>query len=357
VLLVVVGPERLPVLARQFGKLLVRARNWLQTSPDAALVMRARQEIEAELAEIKSSLMEVQVVRDEVIGAAKQLEESVKPITSAKIDLNSMVNAPSEPTIARDAPTALAEATESLASSESSPPAEPVLSQPAAPELPPAQDAPPRGRAETQHVNGTAPADGPALTELESINVRLQAIMSDLWALEQQLKQRGALDEGWQPPSTTMQMPAPPSAEMASEQALPADIAAVDSAAPEEDEAVLAARKLLEGLTPMAVSYHTPPAPEPAPETEAASKTAEPTIASADAAPVEGPASPARKARKRRASGNGTPPESNSSTDAGNHVAPAEAPAQPAAKPRRRRASVSAARAEEIETAAKEEAS
>src|SRR5215212_6899372 len=100
VLLVVVGPERLPGLARQAGGFLVRARNWLQTSPDAALVMRARAEIEAELASIKNSLMEVQVVRDEVIGAAKQLGDSVNSIAPPKLDLNSLVNPPAEQTIA-----------------------------------------------------------------------------------------------------------------------------------------------------------------------------------------------------------------------------------------------------------------
>jgi len=99
VLLVVVGPERLPALARQVGQFLVRARNWLQTSPDAALVMRARQEIEAELASIKNSLMEVQVVRDEVLGAAKQFGDSVGSLAPPKLDMNSLVNPPAEPTI------------------------------------------------------------------------------------------------------------------------------------------------------------------------------------------------------------------------------------------------------------------
>src|SRR6266487_2670118 len=94
VLLVVVGPERLPVLARQAGRFLVRARNWLQTSPDAALVLRARAEIEAELASIKNSLMEVQVVRDEVMGAARQFEDSVGSLAPPKLDLNNLVNPP-----------------------------------------------------------------------------------------------------------------------------------------------------------------------------------------------------------------------------------------------------------------------
>ncbi|MFN8502451.1 twin-arginine translocase TatA/TatE family subunit [Kouleothrix sp.] len=83
VLLVVVGPERLPDLARQAGRLLVRGRNWLQSSPDAAMVLRARQEIEQELASLRTSLLEVQSVRDEVIGAARQIEESVESLTTA----------------------------------------------------------------------------------------------------------------------------------------------------------------------------------------------------------------------------------------------------------------------------------
>src|SRR5262249_34932575 len=95
ILLVVVGPERLPGLARQAGQMLVRVRNWVQKSPDAALVMRARQELEQELATLKTSLLEVQNVRDEVLGAAKQIEETVSELTWAKLDVGSLLKAPS----------------------------------------------------------------------------------------------------------------------------------------------------------------------------------------------------------------------------------------------------------------------
>ncbi|MBS1965692.1 MAG: twin-arginine translocase TatA/TatE family subunit, partial [Chloroflexi bacterium SZAS-1] len=78
ILLVVVGPERLPDLARKAGGLLVRARNWIQSSPDAAMVIRARQELEQEIVNLRASLREVQSVRDEVMGAARQIEESVE---------------------------------------------------------------------------------------------------------------------------------------------------------------------------------------------------------------------------------------------------------------------------------------
>src|SRR5690349_19089362 len=91
ILLVVVGPERLPDLARQAGRMLVRGRNWLQSSPDAAMVMRARQEIEQELASLKTSLLEVQSVRDEVLDAAKQIGAEVNSLTAAtKAELNDL---------------------------------------------------------------------------------------------------------------------------------------------------------------------------------------------------------------------------------------------------------------------------
>jgi Sec-independent protein translocase protein TatA len=227
-LLVVVGPERLPGRARQAGTMLVRARNWLQSSPDAALVLRARQELEAELASIRTSLMEVQNVRDEVLGAAKQLEESVSSIASstkdemlgaakqieesvnsiastAKTDLKDPANSTSDQTIAPNTQAAPNQ-TESLAVPDGSP-----ADQPAADELPNPTSVPLSQPAEAQALNGTAPAAAPALAELESINVRLQAIMSDLWALQEQLKQRGSLDPSWQPPSWHMRLPEPES--------------------------------------------------------------------------------------------------------------------------------------------------
>ena len=230
VLLVVVGPERLPGLARQAGGFLVRARNWLQTSPDAALVMRARAEIEAELASIKNSLMEVQVVRDEVLDAARQFEDSVGSLAPPKLDLNSLVNPPAEQTIAANGQTVLAGEAPTLVQPDSTISAGTPLDQRSTLELPDGSSVPTTSPAEAQATNGLAngidhgsvrsePAVGasatPALGELESINIRLQAIMADMWALQQQLKQRGALDQTWQPPSFEVQLPAQETAPLA----------------------------------------------------------------------------------------------------------------------------------------------
>jgi sec-independent protein translocase protein TatB len=346
VLLVVVGPERLPGLARQAGSFLVRARNWLQTSPDAALVMRARAEIEAELASIKTSLLEVQVVRDEVMGAAKQLGDSVGSIAPPKFDLNSMVNPPVEQTIAANGQILPAGETPAPGPPDGTTAADTPLDQRSTLELPEGSSVPSHPPAEAQPTNGLAPglAHGsggsaptiaapaaPALGELESINIRLQAIMADMWALQQQLKQHGALDEGWQPPSFEVQLTAQETAPLAGGE-ISAQPLLPDQ--PIEDQAVLAARKRLEELTPMKVSYHAPPVVEDVPADSAASEVvaadASAPETSAEHTPlVEPPAAPAPKTRKRRAAA--TADQSALATDA----TPAEG--TPAAKTRKRR--------------------
>jgi sec-independent protein translocase protein TatB len=386
VLLVVVGPERLPGLARQAGGFLVRARNWLQTSPDAALVMRARAEIEAELASIKNSLMEVQVVRDEVLGAARQFEDSVGALAPPKLDLNSLVNPPAEQTIAANEQAVLAGEAPTLLP-DSTTAADTPLDQRSTLELPddsmpthlPTEDRPTNG------LNGlaydsvgseptVAASAAPTLDELESINIRLQAIMTDMWALQQQLKQRGALDETWQPPSLDVQLPTPATA-------APAD--PPSPAEPIEDEVVLAARKRLEQLTPMKVSYQAPPAIEDAPADSATSAmvAAEASTAATSAEQatlIEPPAALATKARKRRAAAtadqsaietaetpaDGVPPAKTPKRRTPATVEPiqeaAEAPKNgaPAAKARKRRTpAASAERADETEPVTTEKAS
>ena len=48
IMLLVFGPERLPEFARQAGLFVVRVRDWIQRSPDAAHVLRARADLERE---------------------------------------------------------------------------------------------------------------------------------------------------------------------------------------------------------------------------------------------------------------------------------------------------------------------
>jgi Sec-independent protein translocase protein TatA len=299
VLLVVVGPERLPGLARQAGGFLVRARNWLQTSPDAALVMRARAEIEAELASIKNSLMEVQVVRDEVLDAARQFEDSVGSLAPPKLDLNNLVNPPAEQTIAANGPAVLAGEAPTLVQPDSTTAAGIPLDQRSTLELPSSSSVPIPPPAEAQPTNGlanglaydrpeptVAASATPALGELESINIRLQAIMADLWALQQQLKQRGALDETWQPPSLDVQLPTP-------ETAAPAD-RTPEEVPPSEAGATM------EITAQVAPAEPTSTVEQPVAKTRKrrAAATVDQIAIEASAHPADG--APAAKARKRR---------------------------------------------------------
>jgi Sec-independent protein translocase protein TatA len=246
VTLLVVGPERLPGMARQAGRFLVRVRNWMQTSPDAALVLRARQELELELAQIRTSLLEVQSVRDEVLDVAKQIDEAVSPIASIRPpSLSELIKEPTdkpqprasngqadeEPASATEAAQPAAPVVEDspdvgLDGEAESTPSESQLVAPAvedsavAPaDLKPAVEAMLDKPSDTPDVmevapeavlvNGAQPDPAPQAlpsTEREELNLRIQALMADLHALQEQLRRRGLLDADWQPPSWTMQL-------------------------------------------------------------------------------------------------------------------------------------------------------
>lgn len=192
--LVVVGPERLPDLARRGGQLLVRARNWLQASPDAQMVLRMRQELEQELAQIRTSLSEVQAVREEVIGAARQAtqtisQEVVEPVKQSMMEVKAATD-----TVARSAkingqpaevPTAAEDAAAPVEQSIAPPDILRQVAESTPPVAPPLLD------------------DGPEHATLQQISAQLQALADDLRATQEALRRRGLLDDDWLPPSAT----------------------------------------------------------------------------------------------------------------------------------------------------------
>jgi sec-independent protein translocase protein TatB len=212
-MLVVVGPDRLPGLARQFGRWLVSIRNWMQNSPDAAVVLRARQEIEQELALLKSSLLEVQSVRDEVLGAAKQLNEAVSPLTTAVPSLNDLLTPPAataQTVNANGQAAAPMIADELTATAGDSVAAAPEMGVPDI--ILPAPDGSETVGMDAPEIAAPAPVAtqaGVTTGEIEEFSLRIQAVMADLHALQEQLKQRGLLDADWQPPSWNINLPAP----------------------------------------------------------------------------------------------------------------------------------------------------
>jgi sec-independent protein translocase protein TatB len=235
ILLVVVGPERLPVLARQGGQMLVRVRNWVQKSPDAAMIMRARQEIEQELASLRSSLLEVQNARDEVMQVAKQVNQTitedfggaVKDITRTINDESRKImqgttdatkaattatqaaeNAASAADVAIDAAHAADTHLNGVAPSTTEANATPALDASNGQTVArgrtrsesfaskPAADAEPSGSAAPQ------PSDSLALVELRMLHEQMQTMLRDMQALQHSLRGRGLLGDDWQAPAT-----------------------------------------------------------------------------------------------------------------------------------------------------------
>ncbi len=202
ILLLVVGPDRLPQLARQAGRMLVTVRNWVQRSPDAAMVMRARQEIEQELATLRASLLEVQHVRNEVIEAARQVSTTVSDDLIAPTR-DALAGASTE---AQSALNGLSVARGQTA--EASPAAPEAAAETAAPaEVAEPTIAPPRPPVETgaDEKPAALPAATPAApAELEQLSARLQAMLEEMRALQDELRQRGVIGTDWRPPPAAL---------------------------------------------------------------------------------------------------------------------------------------------------------
>lgn len=114
IMLLVFGPERLPEFARQAGLFVVRVRDWIQRSPDAALVLRARAELEHELQAIRAELtrevesvrQDLQSVRSDLADAGKLIEQSAQDAAAvSKIELpDTAAQSTGTPSIAPPAP-------------------------------------------------------------------------------------------------------------------------------------------------------------------------------------------------------------------------------------------------------------
>jgi sec-independent protein translocase protein TatB len=72
IVLVVVGPERLPMLARQTGLMIARVQSWIQRSPDAMMIMQARQELQREIENLRVELVEMQQAQQRLVESAQQ---------------------------------------------------------------------------------------------------------------------------------------------------------------------------------------------------------------------------------------------------------------------------------------------
>jgi sec-independent protein translocase protein TatB len=137
IMLLVFGPERLPEFARQAGLFVVRVRDWIQRSPDAALVLRARAELESELQAIRAELtrevesvrQDLQSVRSDLADAGKLVEQSAQDAAAvSKIELpDTTAQSAEAPSIAPPAPEANAHAPAPPVQEPATPPPAPTI--------------------------------------------------------------------------------------------------------------------------------------------------------------------------------------------------------------------------------------
>lgn len=181
--LVVVGPERLPDLARTLGRLTGRILAWQTQAPEMQLVQQLRQELE----------QEINLLRQEVVQAQRQLNLAK---TSPNLSFTSLFKtSESPPPENSPSPTpeipeiTLQPATFSIASGSNRPGTKRFV-----PEEALIKEA-------TSSVTEVAPSNSSDLTNLA---LQIQILTQDVEALQAQLRTQKLLAPDWELPSSTL---------------------------------------------------------------------------------------------------------------------------------------------------------
>jgi Sec-independent protein translocase protein TatA len=218
--LLVIGPERLPDIARSLGRLVARWRLWQQQSPEMLMFQQIRAEFE----------QEIQQLRDEIDQTQRRFVSNIETVgQEGKTVLNDLSQLAVDPTKhARDQILRKPVAT-------SKPHRKPINPSETNNQVIQQHAQASDGNAPEHHQNGTHPQSlisSSVVTiipdnDLESdesfrinrntfeeyvspsfpdpdyapMDPRIQSLMEDLHALQEQLRQHGCLDPDWKPPS------------------------------------------------------------------------------------------------------------------------------------------------------------
>lgn len=228
--LIVFGPERLPEVGRFLGRQLAKVMAWQQQSPEAQMIQQMRQEFEQEIVGLRDELLRTRQQLD-ISQDVKQLQADAKALTDLKSDLKPAAGTAPSGTVARSATTSAGVAPAEPAATAPATPAttavESATTTPAtvAPTPEPEVDPGPIGRrpgpaaaAKTPLPAGSKPVTSgstngvhePVLNGVytdrllagqELLLMQIQALMVDLHAIQQQLREAGVIAADWQPPS------------------------------------------------------------------------------------------------------------------------------------------------------------
>jgi sec-independent protein translocase protein TatB len=201
--LIVVGPERLPEMARSAGRFFGRLIAWQQQSPEFQTIQQVRQEIQNEITGLRNEISQTQ---QQVVSNVQALQQSVP---SLKEELAEATNEISQAARAGGAAKPAGKPSDRAkplpATYQRDRPgngaAEETADQPGNTI---AEEGDPRGEQSQDGSASRSPLSSDEFFPAEQAALLVQQIQSlsaDMHALQEQLRAKGYLDADWTPPS------------------------------------------------------------------------------------------------------------------------------------------------------------
>lgn len=209
--LLVLGPERLPEVGRFLGHMVARLLAWQQRSPEYQVVQQIRQDMEREIVGL----------RDEIVRTKQQFAASTQPWQQELRSINQALTRPG-PLVAALPTSTPTEANERIRQPiPTSNPNRTSTSNNGATSIAKASPPDPPDPQES-NTNSSAPADVPLVAptalpdeatlrmettlhllcdDVTLLRAQVQALMSDMHAMQTQMRRRGYLSDDWHPPS------------------------------------------------------------------------------------------------------------------------------------------------------------
>jgi sec-independent protein translocase protein TatB len=201
--LLVIGPERLPAIARSIGHMVARVMAWQHTSPEAQMFRSIRHDFEREIQDVRDELLRT---KEQFALNAQALQQEGKSVESylSQLAVDPTRHA-SEQTQQQAVPTSRPSLAKKSGETPTTQDAEQDNHQNGTNEPAEAADIPATEAAELSAQSPTltektvAEANPASSQELEQLKLQMQAVVRELLALQEQLHASGFLDADWKP--------------------------------------------------------------------------------------------------------------------------------------------------------------
>lgn len=196
--LIVVGPERLPEMARSAGRFFGRIIAWQQQSPEFQTIQQVRHEIQNEITGLRNEISQtqqqvvsnVQALKQSVPSLKEELAEATNEISQAARAGGAATLAGKQPDRAKPLPaTYQRDRPGNRAAEETTEQSDDMIGEQA-------QNEPASRSPLSDHSGEYVTAEQAAL-----LMQQIQSLSADMHALQEQLRAKGYLDAEWTPPS------------------------------------------------------------------------------------------------------------------------------------------------------------